>query len=246
MPGRLENRIALITGGAGAIGSTIVTRFLEEGARVVIGDVVDDERARAFVDGLDVPDRSMVTVRHTDARSGEDVRALVEAVTAEHGGIDVLVPLVGGSKDALLHKMTDEQWDQVIDLNLRSTFLICRAVAPSMIERGSGKIVLMSSRSALGNVGQVNYATAKAGIIGFTAALAREMARHHINVNCVVPGFVDNPRLASMEEKYRQMRIDLNPFREFAQPVDVANAFLFLASDEARQVTGQALHVAAW
>jgi 3-oxoacyl-[acyl-carrier protein] reductase len=156
------------------------------------------------------------------------------------------VPLVGGSADALLHKMTDEQWDRVIDLNLRSTFLICRAVAPHMIERRSGSIVLMSSRSFMGNIGQVNYSTAKAGIIGFTNSLAREMARHRVNVNCVVPGFVDNPRLVNMPEKYRQMRIELNPFGEIAAPVDIANAILFLASDEAVQVTGQALHVAAW
>jgi NAD(P)-dependent dehydrogenase (short-subunit alcohol dehydrogenase family) len=246
VPGRLENRVALITGGAGAIGGTIVRRFLEEGARVIVGDIVDHERALAFVQSLDVPDSSRVSVRQLDARRDADVRSAVAAIGAEHGGIDILVPLVGGSKDALLHKMTDEEWDQVIDLNLRTTFLICRAVTPGMIERRSGRIVLMSSRSALGNIGQVNYATAKAGIIGFTAALAREMARHHVNVNCVVPGFVDNPRLASMEQKYRQMRIDLNPFREIAQPVDVANAILFLASDEAAQVTGQALHVAAW
>jgi 3-oxoacyl-[acyl-carrier protein] reductase len=171
---------------------------------------------------------------------------MVESVVTGFGSIDVLVPLVGGSRDALLHKMTDEQWDAVIDLNLRSAFLACRAVVPHMIERGSGKIVLMSSRSFLGNIGQVNYSTAKAGIIGFTSSLAREMARHHVNVNCVVPGFVDNPRLATMPEKYRQMRIELNPFHEVASPLDIANAILFLASDEAAQITGQALHVAAW
>jgi len=142
--------------------------------------------------------------------------------------------------------MTDEQWDEVIDLNLRSTFLACRAVAPHMIDRGSGKIVLMSSRSFLGNVGQVNYSTAKAGIVGFTSSLAREMARHHVNVNCIVPGFIDNPRLATMAEKYRQMRIELNPFKEVGAPVDVANAIVFLASDEASQITGQAIHVASW
>jgi NAD(P)-dependent dehydrogenase (short-subunit alcohol dehydrogenase family) len=131
-------------------------------------------------------------------------------------------------------------------LNLKSTFLACRAVVPHMRERGYGKIVLMSSRSFQGNIGQVNYSTAKAGIIGFTSALAREMARYKVNVNCVVPGFIDNPRLASMDEKYRQMRIDLNPFGEIGSPIDVANAILFLASDESAQVTGQALHVASW
>ena len=142
--------------------------------------------------------------------------------------------------------MTDEQWDRVMDLNLRTTFLAARAVIPHMIERGTGKLVLMSSRSYQGNVGQANYAAAKAGIIGLTSSLAREMARYRVNVNCVVPGFIDNPRLASMPEKYRQMRIDLNPFKEVGAPTDVANAILFLASDESRQITGQAIHIAAW
>lgn len=243
--GRLADKVAVITGGGGSIGGAIVQRFCQEGARVVVADL-DDSRADAFVAGLDIPDPSMVTFERTNARDAAEVAAMVERVTTAHGRIDILVPLVGGSRDALLHKMTDEQWDEVIDLNLRSTFLICRAVVPGMIERGAGKIVLMSSRSALGNIGQVNYSTAKAGIVGFTSSLAREMARHHVNVNCVVPGFIDNPRLASMEEKYRRLRIELNPFKEIGAPVDVANVILFLASDEARQVTGQALHVAAW
>ena len=171
---------------------------------------------------------------------------MVDEVVGRHGRIDSLVALVGGSSDALIHKMTDEQWDRVMDLNLRTAFLAARAVLPHMIERGSGKLVLMSSRSYQGNVGQANYAAAKAGIIGLTSSLAREMARYKVNVNCVVPGFIDNPRLASMPEKYRKLRIDLNPFSEVGSPIDVANAIVFLASDESRQVTGQALHVAAW
>ena len=245
MAGRLAGKVAVITGGGGAIGGAIVERMGQEGARVVVADV-DDSRADTFIGGLDIPDRSLVSFERTNARDDADVRAMVERVGAQLGGIDILVPLVGGSKDALIHKMTDEQWDDVIELNLRSMFLVCRAVVPGMIERGAGKIVLMSSRSYMGNVGQTNYSTAKAGVIGFTSSLAREMARHRINVNCVVPGFIDNPRLASMPEKYRQMRIELNPFQTVGSPVDVANAILFLASDEAAQVTGQALHVASW
>ena len=245
MSGRLEGRVAVIIGGGGFIGRAIAERFAQEGSTVVVADI-DDSRRDEFLAGLDVPDPGQITFVRANARSDADVRAMVAAVLERHGRIDVLVPLVGGSKDALLHKMTDEQWDEVIDLNLRSTFLACRAVAPHMIDRGSGKIVLMSSRSFLGNVGQVNYSTAKAGIVGFTSSLAREMARHHVNVNCVVPGFIDNPRLATMAEKYRQMRIELNPFKEVGAPVDVANAIVFLASDEASQITGQAIHVASW
>ncbi len=171
---------------------------------------------------------------------------MVDTAVKEFGTVDILINHAGITRDAMLHKMTDEQWDQVIDLNLRSTFLSCRAVVPQMMEQQYGKIILMSSRSFLGNIGQVNYSTAKAGIIGFTSSLAREMARHRVNVNAVVPGFIDNPRLASMPEKFRQMRIELNPFQTAGDPKDVANVVLFLASDDSRQVTGQAIRVACW
>jgi NAD(P)-dependent dehydrogenase (short-subunit alcohol dehydrogenase family) len=243
--GRLEDRVAIVTGGGGVIGRAIAGRFCREGARVVIADL-DISRQADFLAGLGDSDSDRVVFVQADARDGEQVRDLVARVVADLGRLDILVATVGGSKDALIHKMTDEQWDGVIDLNLRTTFLACRAAVPQMIEQGYGKIVLISSRSYLGNVGQVNYSAAKAGLIGFTNSLAREMARHHVNVNCVVPGFVDNPRLATMPEKYRQLRIELNPFGEPAMPEDVADAILFLASDESRQVTGQALRVACW
>lgn len=245
MPGRLEDKVAIITGGAGFIGTAITQSFCREGARVVIADFDaakwQDMRAR-----LQVPELNQVTFIKTDACDDTQVREMATTVVATYGRIDILVALVGGSKDALIHKMTDEQWDQVIDLNLRSLFLSCRAIVPHMMERQYGKIVLISSRSYLGNIGQVNYSTAKAGVIGFANSLAREMARYRVNVNSVVPGFVDNPRLANMAEKYRQMRIELNPFQTAAEPQDVAQVILFLASDEARQVTGQSIRVACW
>lgn len=245
MSGRLQDRVAVITGGAGYIGTAITQTFCREGARVVIADF-DAAKFDEMCGKLDAADREKVTFILTDARNDAQLRAMAAQVVERLGRIDVLVAMVGGSKDALIHKMTDEQWDQVIDLNLRSTFLACRAIVPHMMERQSGKIVLMSSRSHLGNIGQVNYAAAKAGVIGFTNSLSREMARYRINVNAVVPGFIDNPRLASMPEKFRQMRIELNPFQTPGEPKDVAEVILFLASDEARQVTGQAIRVACW
>jgi 3-oxoacyl-[acyl-carrier protein] reductase len=243
--GRLQDRVAVITGGAGFIGGAITERFCREGATVVVADL-DVSRRDEFLVGLDIPDPGRVSFLEMNARDDASVRAMAERVVADQGQLDILVTLVGGSSDALIHKMTDEQWDRVMDLNLRTTFLAARAVLPHMMERGSGKLVLMSSRSHLGNIGQANYAAAKAGIIGLTSSLAREMARYKVNVNCVVPGFIDNPRLASMPEKYRQMRIELNPFQEVGSPSDVANVILFLASDESRQVTGQAIRVACW
>lgn len=245
MSGRLEDKVAVIIGGAGYIGTAITQTFRREDARVVIADF-DASKFDEMCGKLSPSERDKLSFTLTDARNDAQLREMAAKTVASFGKIDILVAMVGGSKDALLHKMTDEQWDQVIDLNLRSTFLSCRAIVPHMMERKYGKIVLMSSRSHLGNIGQVNYATAKAGVIGFTNSLSREMARYQVNVNAVVPGFVDNPRLASMPEKFRQMRIELNPFQTAAEPKDVAEVILFLASDEARQVTGQAIRVACW
>ncbi len=245
MPGRLQDKVAVITGGAGYIGTAITQTFCREGARVVIADF-DASKFDEMCRKLDAVDRDKVTFVKMDACDDAQLREMASKVVATLGRIDILVAMVGGSKDALIHKMTDEQWDQVIELNLRSTFFSCRAIVPHMMERQYGKIVLMSSRSYLGNIGQVNYATAKAGVIGFANSLSREMARYRINVNAVVPGFIDNPRLASMPEKFRQMRIELNPFQTPGEPKDVAEVVLFLASDEARQVTGQAIRVACW
>lgn len=245
MSGRLENKVAIITGGAGYIGSAITQSLCREGARVVIADF-DAAKYEDFRKNVQIPDQNLITFVQTDACSDSQIRNMASMVLSRFGQIDILVALVGGSKDAMIHKMTDEQWDQVMELNLRTMFLACRAVVPHMRERKYGKIILMSSRSYLGNIGQVNYSAAKAGVIGFTNSLAREMARYHINVNAVVPGFIDNPRLANLAEKYRKMRIELNPFQNAAEPRDVAEVILFLASEEARQVTGQAIRVACW
>ena len=212
---------------------------------MVVADL-DRTKWESSVAKLNVPDRDKISFIEGDATRDDEVRATVADTVERFGKIDILIATVGGSQDALIHKMTDEQWDQVIDLNLRSAFFACRAVVPHMMEKQYGKIVLISSRSYLGNIGQVNYSTAKAGIVGLTSSLAREMARSKVNVNCVVPGFIDNPRLALMAEKYRQQRMALNPFGDAALPEDVADAILFLSSDEARQVTGQALRVACW
>ena len=245
MSGRLDGKVALITGGAGVIGGAITEAFCKEGASVVVADL-DRTKWESSVAKLNVPDRDKISFIEGDATRDDEVRATVADTVERFGKIDILIATVGGSQDALIHKMTDEQWDQVIDLNLRSAFFACRAVVPHMMEKQYGKIVLISSRSYLGNIGQVNYSTAKAGIVGLTSSLAREMARSKVNVNCVVPGFIDNPRLALMAEKYRQQRMALNPFGDAALPEDVADAILFLSSDEARQVTGQALRVACW
>jgi len=245
MSARLENKVAIITGGAGYIGTAITESLCREGAQVVIADF-DAAKYEELCRNAQIPDPGQISFHETDATDDAQIRAMVTDVIARFGRIDVLVSLVGGSKDALIYKMTDEQWDRVMDLNLRSMFMVCRAVVPHMMERQYGKIILMGSRSYLGNIGQVNYSAAKAGVIGFTNSLAREMARYRVNVNAVVPGFVDNPRLANMAEKYRRMRIELNPFQTPADPKDVAEAILFLASDEACQITGQSLRVACW
>jgi len=224
---RFAGRRAVVTGGLSGIGEAVAKRISAEGGRVVVWDMQGGIK--------------------TDIADYDSVQSAAAETLKQLGGIDILVNSAGiAGPTATVTDLKLEDWHRTIAINLNGTFYTNRAVVPHMIERGSGKIVLMSSRSYLGNIGQVNYSTAKAGIIGFTSSLAREMARHQINVNCVVPGFIDNPRLATMAEKYRQMRIEMNPFQTVGEAGDVANAILFLASDEAAQVTGQALHVASW
>ena len=159
------------------------------------------------------------------------------------GKVDILVNNAGAVKDALFVKMTDEQWDFVLDLNLKGAFLCARAVARHMIQRKYGKIVNVASMSYKGNVGQANYASAKAGIVGLTHALGLELARYGINVNCVAPGVIDTPRTAALPDGVRTRLLQVVPLGKMGEAADIANAVLFLASEESKYITRQTIHV---
>jgi 3-oxoacyl-[acyl-carrier protein] reductase len=245
---RLENKVTLITGGAAGIGKATAERFLEEGAKVIIYDVDKDAGEKTvgelgeeivFYD-VDVADRSAV-------------QNLVEGVAEKFGHIDVLVNNAGILRDnqlvrvkdgLLIKQMPEEDFDQVIAVNLKGVFNCTQAIAPYMIEQGSGVILNATSIVGLdGNFGQTNYVAAKAGVIGMTKVWARELGRYNIRVNAVAPGFTLTEMVKQMPEKILEGMVAHTPLRRMGDPRDIANAYLFLASDEATFISGVTLRV---
>jgi NAD(P)-dependent dehydrogenase (short-subunit alcohol dehydrogenase family) len=238
---RLKGKAALITGAGGDLGRGMALRFAEEGARVMVNDK-NLEKASETVN-LVVQQGGTAVANGGDLTKEDEVRGMVEQLIKEWGKIDILVNNAGDVRDALLTKMTEENWDFVLDLNLKGSFLCARAVAPHMIEQGYGKIVNISSMAYKGNIGQTNYVSAKAGVVGLTQALGLELARYGVNVNCVAPGLIDTPKAQTLDEKTRERLVKITPMRRMGEIVDIANAVLFLASDESKYITRQIIHV---
>jgi 3-oxoacyl-[acyl-carrier protein] reductase len=233
---RLNGRAALITGAACGIGRAAVRAFVAAGANVAALDVDADRVREAAGDdrvlalGADVTDESAVT-------------AAVAQVREHFGSVDALVHFAGITRDALAAKMTLDQWDAVLRVNLTGSFVVARATALVMSAQGRGSIVLVSSRSAYGNVGQANYSASKAGVIGLTRTLALEFGRDNVRVNAIAPGFVETPMTAVLPEKVRDRIIAATPLHRTAQPEEIASVALFLASDDSSFVTGQTINV---
>lgn len=236
---RLENKVAIITGGAGGIGYAAVKRFLEEGAKVAIVDY-DKEQGEKIVANLG----ENVAFFAVDVSKLAEVKQMVEQVVAHFGKIDILVNNAGITRDATLVKMSEEDFEKVIQINLNGVYYCTQAVAPHMIAQGSGKIISTSSVSGVyGNFGQTNYAATKAAIIGMTKTWAKELGRKGINVNAVAPGFTATPMVEKMPEKVLQQMQGITSLQRLGKPEDIANAYLFLASDEASYITGHVLQV---
>ncbi|KUO78380.1 MAG: beta-ketoacyl-ACP reductase [Desulfosporosinus sp. BRH_c37] len=238
---RLNDRVALITGAGRGIGEAIARRFAEEGSIVVISDVMEDN-IKKLADELNAMGLRAMAIPVNVTKKNE-VDAMVEKVVSTYGRLDILVNNAAVNKDALIRKMTEEQWDAVIDINLKGSFLCAKAAMGPMIEQKYGKINNTASIGALGNVGQANYAASKCGVIGLTKVLALELARYNVNVNCVAPGGTETAMTAGIPDGIRQKLIDAIPFKRFAKPVEVANMHLFFASDEASYITGQVIFV---
>jgi 3-oxoacyl-[acyl-carrier protein] reductase len=194
---KLEDKTAIVTGAGGYLGRGTALRLAQEGARVLVNDINLAE-AQKTVDMITQQDGQAVA-DGADVTLTEDVNDMVVRMLDKWGQIDILVNNAGDIRDALLTKMTDEQWEFVIDLNLKGSFLCARAVAPHMIERRYGKIVNTASMAYKGNVGQANYSAAKSGIVGLTLAIGLELARYGINVNCIAPGMIDTPRTHTLD-----------------------------------------------
>jgi 2-hydroxycyclohexanecarboxyl-CoA dehydrogenase len=237
--GRLDDKIAIVTGGGQGIGQAIAGKLAAEGATVVVTDL-DEANAKATADALP----AAVAIR-ADVTDREGVQAMAERVAGQFGRIDVLVNNAGWDKASPFVDSDPADWDRAIAINLYGVLHTCKAVLPIMAGQGSGAVVNLGSDAArVGSTGEAVYSAAKGGIIAFTKSLAREMARHQVRVNCVCPGPTDTALFASFAgPKLREALTRAIPFRRLGQPADVANVVAFLASDEASFVTGQTVSV---
>lgn len=245
---RVPDKVAIITGSGRGIGAATAIRLAEEGAKIVINDInaehaeqtaalINNAGGTAVAHPCDITDKAAVT-------------GLIQRAVDKYGRLDILVNNAGVTRDNLIHKLSDDDWDTVMNVHLKGAFYCSQAAQQHMVAQRYGKIVNFSSTSALGNRGQLNYATAKAGLQGFTKTLAIELGKFNINVNAVAPGFIETDMTRATAER---MGVDFEQFKAYGaqqsvlgrvgQPIDIANAVLFLVSDESSFITGQTLYV---
>jgi 3-oxoacyl-[acyl-carrier protein] reductase len=240
---RLSGKVALVTGSARGIGRAIAELFCAEGATVVVNDVGSDAGARETLAGLEAAG-GKGSVEMFDVSDAAQVDAGVKSILAAHGRIDVLVNNAGITRDNLLLRMSEEEFDAVIRVNLKGTYLLTKTVTRHMMKQRSGKVVNISSVvGMMGNAGQSNYAAAKAGIIGFTKAAARELASRNITVNAIAPGFIQTAMTEALPEAVQKAFLAQIPLGRFAEPREVAELALFLASDASSYITGQVVGI---
>lgn len=241
MSKRLEGKVAIVTGGAQGIGFATVKKFVEEGAVVALCDVRQEGIDRAV---HDLSANGAVTGHVVDVTRRDQVDAMVSSVKGKHGRIDVLVNNAGITLDARLQKMTDEQFDKVVAVNLKGTYNCAQAVVDTMVAQGSGVILNASSVVGIyGNFGQTNYAASKFGVIGFAKTWARELGPKGVRCNAVAPGFVATTILGTIPHKVLEQMTERVPLRRLGTPEDIANVYAFLASDEASYINGAVIEV---
>ncbi|MDI6776231.1 MAG: 3-oxoacyl-ACP reductase FabG [Syntrophales bacterium] len=240
---RVKDRVAVVTGSGRGIGETTVRRLSEEGARVIVTDV-NEEGAIKVANDIKAKGGAAIAVKTDVTRIGE-VEVLMERAVREFGRLDILVNNAGFNRDVLVKDMTEADWDDVIDTDLKGAFLCAKFASKYMVEQKYGKIVNISSRAWHGNPGQANYSSAKAGIIGLTKSLAWELGRYDINVNAIAPGLIateltkSHPKFETIKERM----LANQPIKRIGETIDVANTILFLVSDESSFISGEVIHV---
>jgi 3-oxoacyl-[acyl-carrier protein] reductase len=239
----LEGKIAIITGASRGIGKGIAEKFISQGATVVFTYASSDDKARALEAELASMGGTAKGYK-SDAADFNAAQTLIDQVVADFGTVDILVNNAGITRDTLLMRMSEEQWDEVMRVNLKSVFNLTKAVIKPMLKAKAGSIINMSSVVGVkGNAGQANYAASKAGIIGFTKSVAAELGSRNIRCNAIAPGFIETEMTGALDEKTVQEWRNAIPLKRGGTPDDVANATLFLASDMSAYITGQTLHV---
>ena len=243
MKGPLDGKVAIVTGGSRGIGAEVAGRLAEDGAAVVVAGR-DGDRLQRTVREWETQGRAVLGVV-ADAANREDCERLVNTAKQHFGRVDVLINNAGVTRDQLLVRMTDEDWDRVIEVNLRSAFLMTRAVSKALVrQKSGGRVINITSTSgAMGNAGQVNYSAAKAGLIGFTKAAARELAHWSILVNAVAPGLIETDMTANLSATAREALLAQVPLKRSGTVREVAEMVRFLAGDGSTYITGQVFHV---
>ena len=239
----LTGKVALVTGASRGIGQATAIDLAKAGADIVVNFIGNEAVAQETVEAIEALGRKAIKIK-ADVGNAEDVQAMVDEAVAAFGHIDILVNNAGITRDGLLIRMKDSDWDDVLNINLKGVYLVTKAVAKLMVKQRAGRIINMTSVSGVtGNVGQANYAAAKAGVIGFTKTCAKELASRGITVNAVAPGFIETAMTDVLPEKIKEGIAATVPFGRMGQPEEIASVVTFLASDFASYITGQVLNV---
>ena len=243
--GKLDGKVAIVTGGTRGIGKAVALAYAREGANVAINYTRSEDAAVAIVGEIKQMGRKGLAFK-VDVANGKEVKDMVDQVIKEFGQVNILVNNAGISMPAMLYKMTEEQWDRVVDVHLKGTFYAIQAVSQSMMEKESGKIINVTSTAGLvGTIGQINYSAAKGGVVIMTKSAARELAKKKINVNCISLGVVETDMTKKLQEdpKLREIYEGRILLGRFGRTEDVTPAFVFLASNDSDYITGQVLSV---
>lgn len=241
--GKLDGKAALVTGASRGIGAEIAKQLAKEGARVAVNYSGSQSKAEEVVNEIIAAGGQAFAVQ-ASVSDAENVTEMVKQTIEQFGSVDILVNNAGITRDNLLMRMKESEWDDVIDTNLKGVFLCTKAVTRQMMKQRAGKIINIASIVGVsGNAGQANYVAAKAGVIGLTKTTAKELASRHINVNAIAPGFITTEMTDELSEDVKNQMLTQIPLSKLGNPQDVAKAVVFLASDDASYITGQTLHV---
>ncbi|MEB6274271.1 3-oxoacyl-[acyl-carrier-protein] reductase [Staphylococcus xylosus] len=234
---------ALVTGASRGIGRSIAIQLAEEGYNVVVNYAGNKEKADAVVEEIKAKGVESFAIQ-ANVANGDEVKAMIKEVVSQFGSVDVLVNNAGITRDNLLMRMKEQEWDDVIDTNLKGVFNCIQKVTPQMLRQKGGSIINLSSVvGAVGNPGQGNYVATKAGVIGLTKSAAKELASRHITVNAVAPGFIVSDMTDALSDELKAQMLEQIPLAEFGEDSDIAHTVAFLASEKAKYITGQTIHV---